>query len=301
MLNRCILLLLAGLAVSAPAQTQSNPPPPDTRPLFARINGLFGGDLPQLDRPDAIKLILRPHFGDLIHRDYMRVDTGLRWALNDQFELNTEASVFFKHGLKSGSAGNGIGDLRFGAKYIFVKWPEPDFETSVALNIDHPTGRPPIDLTDGYNHVSPTIVVQYRPPRYPRLTTFAGMGLDLMTKSRVAGTLGFNQPHDDSISTTAGGVYDAGQLKWTIAGTYATTALFDRRTNNFVYLQPGLLWYVPSRFTLHSKTQWIVGFGARATFGPDGTHLSLSSRLRAEITFRQVMDKMGLHKSPESK
>jgi hypothetical protein len=40
-----------------------------------------------------------------------------------------------------------------------------------------------------------------------------------------------------------------------------------------------------------SKTQWILVLGARVSFGPDGTEISTSSRVRAEITFRQVMEK----------
>ncbi|MDI1319648.1 MAG: hypothetical protein PSW75_05565, partial [bacterium] len=75
------------------------------------------------------------------------------------------------------------------------------------------------------------------------------MGLDFIKKSTIPGTPGFNQPHDHSVSITGGGVYDAGQIKWTFTSTYATTALIGQRTNHFLYVQPGLLWYVPRRFT----------------------------------------------------
>ena len=77
-----------------------------------------------------------------------------------------------------------------------------------------------------------------------------------------------------------------------MTGTYATTAEITRHAENFYYLQPGMLWYVPSRYTFHSKTQWIVGLSARTTWGPDGFDFGLNSRLRAEITFRQVMEKI---------
>ena len=293
MLRHLILLLALGLA-GLPGWTQTQPAPespvgPEPRHFFARINGLFSGDLPQLDPPGTMRLIFRPHFGDLTRRDYLRIDTGLRWALDEDFELNGGAAVFFNHGLGD-SAGYGVGKLRFGSKYVIEHWPRPSEETSLGLNLDLPVGHPPLDMTDGHNHVTPTIVMQHFWPRAPRLTTFAGLGLDVVSDSSVRGIFGTNQPHDDTISFTAGGVYDAGQLKWTLTGIFATSALITKNTERYFLLQPGVLWYVPRKFTFHSKTQWILGLNANTSWGPDGFDLSLGSRVRAEITFRQVMD-----------
>ena len=288
-----LLLALGFLTCSAWAQTQPDPSAPaqPAPTVLSRISGLFNGDLPQLDPPGTFKLILRPHFGDLVRRDYMRVETGLRWALTDNFELNSDASVFFTHGFGD-SAGYGIGKLRFGSKYVFENWPRSEFETSLGLNIELPVGHPPVDMTDGHYHYSPTVVVQHHSDKNPHLTTFGGAGLDLISDSHIPGTWGSNQPHDDSVSFTGGGIYDVGQLKWTLTANYATTALISNHPKQFFYLQPGVLWYVPSKFTFHSKTQWIVGLSARTTWGPDGTDFSLNARLRAEITFRQIMEKI---------
>lgn len=292
--RQAYLLSLAPLFATA-VLAQSPAPPPgggllaEARRYLPHLSDIFGGDLPELDRPNAVKLTLRPHFGDLVRRDYMRMDTGLRWAMNENFELKTAAAVFFTHGLKD-SAGYGIGRLSGGAKYIFDDLPWRDYETSVELAGEFPVGHPPLDLTDGYNHVRPGFAIQHLTESNPHLTLFGGMGLDLITTSALPGTPGRNQPRDDSLSFTGGGVYDAGQIKWTFTSTYATTALVGDRTHHFLYLQPGLLWYVPRRFTFNSKSQFIVGLGARTTFGPDGTDFSLNSRLRVEFTLRQFMD-----------
>lgn len=278
--------------VSPPETGAANPRAEPTK-LFSRINGLFNGDLPQLDLPGTYKLILRPRFGDLIRRDYMRVDTGMRWALNKKFELTSEASVFFTHGLGGSSEdGYGIGRVRVGSKYIFEHWPLRNYETSLSLNIEVPTGRPPIDMTDGNHHFAPAFVVQHNWTSRPRVTTFGGVGLDILGRSNVPGTYGTNQPHDSSFSFTSGGLYDMGQIKWTMTGTFATTAAISDNSENFFYLQPGMLWYVPKKFTFRSKAQWIVGLSARTTWGPDGFDFGTNSRLRGEITFRQVMDRI---------
>lgn len=275
---------------TSPDDSQKNTTP---MPLFSRVNGLFGGDLPQLDLPGTFKLILRPHLGDFTRRDYMRLDAGTRWALNEHFELTAQASAYFTHGLGGSSAdGYGIGRVWLGSNYVFEHWPHQDYETSVSINAEIPTGHPPIDMTDGNYHFTPTVVTQHNWASRPRLTTFGGVGLDLVGRSNIAGTYGTNNPHDHSMSFIAGAVYDVGQLKWTITGTYATTALITSHTNNFYYLQPGVLWYVPSRFTFHSKTQWILGLGVRGTWGPDGFDFGTNSRVRAEITFRQFMEKI---------
>ena len=294
MLRRLIPLLLTGLTASATlAQTQPAPnlPAASQHPTtaFSSIRGLFDIDLPELDPPGTIKLIFRPHVSDVVRRDYLRTEVGLRWALNDEFEINSEAATFLTHGFGD-PAGYGIGELHFGTKYIFPRWLRPDCEASVSLNIDLPVGRPPLDFTDGLDHYSPGMVVQHHSARNPRLTTFSGASVDLIAHSPVSGVIQPNQPRDDSISVTAGAVYEIGQIKWTLAGTYTTTALIGGASDHFFYLQPSLLWYVPKKLTFNSKTQWIVGFGAPVTWGPDGSEFKVTSRLRAEITFRQVMD-----------
>jgi hypothetical protein len=298
-LHLALAVLLATAARAAPDSVSENTRTPTAPPpILSRIGGLFTGDLPHLDPPGTMKVIVHPHFGDLVRRDYMRVETGLRWALNENFDITGEAAVYFTHGFRGSSAGYGIGKLLLGSNYDIEEWPRPRSITSFGLDIEAPVGRqPPIDMTDGHYHFAPHFIVQQESRRNPRLTVFGGMGLDLLTKSSVIGTFGVNRPHDDSVSITGGGIYDLGQFKWTFTGTYATTAGIGDRTDHFYYLQPGLLWYVPRKFTFNSKTQWIVGLKGRASWGPDGTDIGVSTRVRAEITFRQVMEKLRLRQS----
>lgn len=286
-----LLLILALPRTWAQTAPTGNSSAPDSRPIPSGIRGLFDFDLPTIDPPGTMKLILHPHLGDFVRRDYMRMEGGLRWAINDHFEIRPEATIYFTHGLGGSSAdGYGIGEVRLGSKYIFQQWPSANYETSVFLNVEIPTGHPPVDLTDGFNHYAPGFLVQHKSTRYPKLTTFSGAGLDLVSASDYAGTPVSNQPLDDSINFTAGAIYDLGQVKWTLSTTYATTAGLGDTTGHFFYVRPSLLWYVPKKYTFNSKTQWMLGLGLRASWGPDGTELSFSNRVRAEITFRQFME-----------
>lgn len=293
MARRLIPLFLLGSALasaqSAPSAKPAESETGESRPVLSRISGIFD-DLPQLDVPGTFKIILRPHFGDLTRRDYMRTETGLRWALNEKFDISAEASVYFTHGLDDNTSdGYGIGRVRLGSRYLLNDWPRTGYDTSLALTMDAPVGNPPFDMTDGQYHLTPSFIVQRKLPQYRRITAFAGLGLDLIDASDIPGRFGTNQPHEDSVNGTVGLIYDLGQLKYTFSATYATTAVIGEVTDHFCYLQPGVQWYVPRKFTFNSKTQWIASFGIRTSWGPDGTDISFRTRVRAEITFRQLM------------
>ncbi len=289
MARRLLLFALSFAALQAQTSEVDRPGGGADRPILSRITGIFD-DLPQLDLPGTFKILLRPHFGDLVRRDYMRTETGLRWALNEQFDVSAEASVFFTHGLdEDHSAGYGIGRVRLGSRYLIKAWPRSRYDTSLSLTMDAPVGRPPADMTDGQYHLTPSFILQRRSSHHPRLTTFAGLGLDLVDDSDIPGVFGTNQPHEDSFNGTVGAVYDMGQLKYTLSATYATTAWLGDDTDHFYYLQPAVQWYVPRKFTFNSKGQWIASFGIRSSWGPDGTDISFRTRVRAEITFRQLM------------
>lgn len=298
MLRSALLLALALAGPCALAQAVSPTPAPaaaENRPFYARIPGLFDFDLPDIDPPGTVKLILHPHLSDLIRRDYLRVDGGFRWAINDRFEFSPEARFYLTHGLgDTTDDGYGAGEIRLGIKYVIPQWPSRLMETSLTLAASRPLKGAPVDLTDGLNHWAPAFVTQRHLVRHPKWTLFSGAGLDLVSDSSVAGTPGRNQPTDDSMNFTFGAIYDVGQLKYTLTTTYATTAWIGEQTDHFFYLQPNILWYVPKKWMYLAKTRWIVGLGARVSWGPDGSDVSFSSRVRAEITFRQVMEKMRL-------
>lgn len=288
MFRRAFLVLTAGLIAATPAsaQTPDTPAPGQPRPIVSR---LLDGDLPQLDIPGTFKVLFRPHFGDLVRRDYMRTEAGLRWALNKHFDISGEASVYFNHGLGDTNKGYGIGRVRLGSRYLLDEWPRAGYDTSLALTMEAPVGAPPADMTDGQYHLTPSFIVQRPSVRHPKFTAFAGLGLDLIDPSDIPGRFGTNQPHEDSMNGTIGGIYDLGQLKYVVSATYATTAWLGQDTDHFVYVLPSVQWYVPRKFTFKSRTQWIVGLGLRTSWGPDGTDFSVRTRVRAEITFRQFM------------
>ncbi len=253
-----------------------------------KIDGIFNTELPKTEKKNSIKLIVHPHFGDLTSRNYIRVPTGIRWGVNDHTEVSATVEPYFAHGLKPGSPGYGIGDLQFGAKYAWHEWLKPDFDTSVGLNLFFPVGRPPIDMTNGFNRYSPFIVVGKKIAAHPGLTVFVNTGLSLLSKSSTPGQFDRNETHSNSFSITPGFVWDRYPWHYTFEASYESTALIGHDNKQFVTLRPGIAWDLPRKLTFNSKGRWLVGFGYHITFGPDGTTSGSGGKIRGEFRLSRL-------------
>jgi hypothetical protein len=281
-------LLLATFGLPAlPGLAAEDSPKPNPEE-FSRVPGVFDVDLPKTVERSRVKLLFRPHFGDLIHRDYIRLPVGARLGLNDRTEVNGEAEAFASHGLKQGGSGYGIGALRLGTKYQWAHWLKPDIHASSGLNVSTAVGRPPVTMTDGQFHISPYLTFSRRSERFPKATPFLTLGTDLLSRTRVAGSFARNQPRSDTAGGSMGFLYDQREtLKYTVVANYATTSLIGRGSHHYASLSPGLLWQLPRALTFGSRTRWIFGVGCKVGVGPDGTEFGTSAKLRGELNLRR--------------
>ena len=155
----CLLVLLVlPLTHAQDATTPSGTPAPEDQEL-RKVNGIFDTDLPKTEKKGRIRLLVHPHLGDFTRRGYVRVPVGVRVGVNDHVEFTATVEPYFQHYLRSGSSGNGIGDVEFGGKYSFVRWLKPEYAASTGINVRLPVGTPPLDMTDGYNHYAPYFVM----------------------------------------------------------------------------------------------------------------------------------------------
>lgn len=253
---------------------------------FSRVSGLFDVDLPKTVEKYNVRLLTHPHFGDFLHRSYVRVPVGVRLGLNQRTELNGEVESFLTHGLKGSGPGFGVGALRFGAKYQWAHWLKPIVDTSTGFNVAFPVGRPPVDMTDGHVHATPYVTFSRRIDAWPKATPFVSLGVDLVRSSSVPGTFGRNQPRSDTNLFSAGFLYNYSKtFTYTLVAGYNTTALIGEGSNHYFSLNPSILWQLPPWLTLGSKDRWIIGFGLKVNHGPDGWDTSTSAKLRGEFRF----------------
>lgn len=281
-------LLLALLGTTPLAAIAVEEAPKSNSEEFSRVPGLFDVDLPKTVERFRAKLLLRPHFGDLLHRNYIRLPVGARLGLNDRTEINGEAEAFASHGLKPGGPGYGIGALRLGTKYQWGHWLKPVVHTSSGVNLATPVGRPPVTMTDGQLHIGPYVTFSRRFDRIPQATPFFTVGLDLLSRTRVPGSFARNQPQSNTAGGSVGFLYDGRDtLKYTFVANYATTALIGRGSRHYASIGPGVLWQLPRALTFGSRTRWIFGVGFKAAVGPDGTEFGTSAKLRGELNLRR--------------
>lgn len=294
-----ILALFALTAARAEQPAADATAPADDKDL-RKVNGIFDTDLPKTEKKGRIRFIVHPHLGDFTRRSYVRVPLGVRWGANDHVEFSATVEPYFQHGLKSGSPGNGIGDVEFGGKYAFVHWLKPNYDASTGINIRLPVGSPPLDMTDGYNHYAPYFVISKRSPKTEGLTYFVSTTLDLMEKSSVPGTFRKNDPHSTNMIFGTGFVLDRFPYHYTLETGYQTTSLVGKDNKQFVFVRPGFAWDLPRRLTFDSHGRWLLGISVKITEGPDGTRLDSGGKIRGEFSISRWFkrDKKDTNSSP---
>jgi hypothetical protein len=290
--GRALCLGFAALLASHPLLAQEGAasaakPPPDEQAL-RKISGIFDTDLPKTERKGSIRFILHPHLGDFTRRSYVRIPLGIRWGVNDHVEFSATIEPYIQHGLKSGSPGDGLGTIQFGGKYAFRKWLKPDYDVSAGLNVRLPVDHPPIDMTDGYNHYAPYVVVSRKSPHTRGLTYFVSSTIDVMEKSSVAGTFRKNDPHSSSLLLGTGFVLDRYPYHYTLEAGYQTTSLLGRGNQQFVFVKPGFAWDLPRRFKFNSSGRWLLGFSMKFTQGPDGLRVDSGGKVRGEFNLKRL-------------
>src|ERR1700712_3757243 len=98
----CILGLTLGLP-AALARAQNGPGRADELStlgdLLDRIPNLAPFALPGFLPKDMFRIYSSPHFGDLVHKDYMRIPVGVRMKVAPELIGYTEIEGYFTHGL----------------------------------------------------------------------------------------------------------------------------------------------------------------------------------------------------------
>jgi hypothetical protein len=257
-------------------------------PALFRMPGFFEIEMPKTERRGQVTFNFQPHFRDLISKAYLRIPLEFRWGVNDHFELNSETDTYFHHGLRSGSSEYGLSAVHFGAKYAWHKWLKPVWDTSLGINTSIPVSRPPIELTDGHNHVTPYIVFGRKLDRVKGLSGYVHASVDFISKSSTPGNFGRNQPHSNSLTLSPGLVYNRKAWHYTLEVDGTTTSLVGQDHRYFLTVRPGVVWDLPKKLVFNARGRWVAGFNVTAIFGPDGNTLSTGGRFRGELNLTRL-------------
>jgi hypothetical protein len=237
-----------------------------------------------------LRLIVHPHFGDFHSRDYLRMPLGVRYGVNDRWEVTAEAETYFAHGLGKVPffEREGFSGVHAGTKYQLGANLWKGWETSVGLDWNRPVGNPPIDLTDGLQHVAPYVSFARRLEHHPDWRVFWSAGYDVVNQTGIAGKLQRNQLGESAGTLSGGVLHEHGAFTYTLEGAWATPHTRGELGRGLFTLRPGLFWVVPPRYTFGAKGRWVIGGGLRLSEGPDGFDIGVSAKLRVNFDLKRL-------------
>ena len=256
-----------------------------------RIRGVFDSALPRTEKKNSLKLIVHPHLGDLTKRDHIRTAVGVRYGLSAKWEATAEADYYFTHGLKNGSffSDHGFSTVHLGTKYNLGDPFNNGWETSVGLDWLRPVGLPPVDVTDGLQHLMPYLSLSHQLENHPAWRVFTNFRWDDVTRTSTPGTLEKNQLGDDSLALSGGFLYVRGPLTYTLEALYSTTRLTVPVNRDVYGLRPGIVWVLPQKYTFGARGKWLFGMALSFSHGPDGNDIGLSAKLRVNFDFKRLL------------
>ena len=282
----------AGGSAIAFASTLFGAEPVATKPTDdeLRIRGVFDSALPGTERKNSLRLIVHPHFGDLHQRDYLRMPLGLRYGVNERWEVTGEVEAFFAHGIGKVPffAREGFSNVHAGTKYQLGEALLKGWETAVGIDWTRPVGSPPLDLTDGLQHVAAFTSFSHRLERNRDWRVFWSVGYDDVTATSVPGQIRRNDLGDDAVSMSGGVLHERGPATYTLEATWASTRVVGRLNQDVFTVRPGVVWVLPARYTFGSKGRWLLGGGLRLSRGPDGFDAGVNAKLRVNFDFKRL-------------
>jgi hypothetical protein len=278
-----LALVLGPLGQAAPEAVNGSTSAWDITDLIDHLPDFSGLGLPGLSQNSPFRFYVQPHFGDLLHRDYLRVPVGVRFKPGKDLEFHTELEGYFTHGLGDNSAGYGFSRLRVGVKHDQIMSALHFQGVSAGVDFDTPLSRPPMELTDGHRHTLP--YVAYTKSLFPEwhLVGYTGAGVDLLSHTALPANFGKNELHSNSLNMAAGVTRDWKRIRVTLTATYQTTALMSDESHHVFAIRPDFLIPLTRHPEATDRTHLLFTVGARSVWGPDGQELGVSSSLRIEF------------------
>jgi len=276
--------LSAAVAESSPAKAPPSSSRWDLAEFIDELPDLLADRLPSFDRTGSVRLYVRPHFGDFLHRDYVRVPVGARAKINDKIESSAELQGYFTHGI-SDPAGYGLSHLKLGTKVEKILPSLNDGGISVGFNYVTPLSRPPIDLSDGHRHFQPYVAAA-RPimPAW-RLLGYASVSADFLDRTALPAHFGRNQLHTNSLMFSVGAAREWTRFRTAVTASVTTSSLLSNEHQNVYALRPEIV--MPWKGKPGARSQILLTLGGRAIHGPDGTELGLSTSVRIDFRLQR--------------
>jgi hypothetical protein len=236
--------------------------------------------LPGFDPNGSVRLYVRPHFGDFLHRDYLRVPVGGRVKVTENLESSVELQSYFSHGLRD-SVGYGLSGLQLGTKCEHLLPSLGHGGVSVGALFQTPLSRPPQGLTDGHRHLQPYVAATRPLVSRWKVLGYGSVSGDFLDRTALPAHFGRNQLHANSLTFTGGVAREFKRFQLSLTGAINTSRWTSDERKEVYSVRPEIV--VPWRPGRDSPGQVLFTVGAKAVTGPDGDELGLSGSVRLEF------------------
>ena len=287
-LGACLVALVVACPPAVLAQSDSDVPSSgawDISELLERLPSINPFDKLNVGGPVPLRFYSRPHLGDFIRRDYIRVPVGFRAHVTDHVEVNGEAESYLTHGIKD-SAGYGFSKGRVGLKYDEVISAQHPIGWSVGTDFESPLDHPPAELTDGHRHLVPYLSFSKVLSEHLKVIGYTSLSANFVSHSPLAPNFGRNQLHTNSNTLTAGVTRDYTRFRVALTGNWSSSALLSDENHHVFSFRPDIIIPLTKTPEAKSRTHLLVIFGGRAVHGPDGTELGVNGSVRIEFAVR---------------
>ncbi len=253
-----------------------------------QMDGVFNSSLPGTEKKHRLKLLFRPHFGDVHRKDHLRVPLALRYGLSDLWEISAGMEGYFSHGLGDVAwmEAAGFSNVMMSTKYRFGRRLWSYWDMGVGMDYRMPVSSPPADVSDGLRHFGYHFSFSRELTSKPGWRVFWNVGVDEVARTDRPVHLEENELGDDSMNVNGGVVWQRVNHSYTLEMSYATTRLNGTTERDLYTIRPGVIWKLPKRYTFNAKGDWFLGVSTPVAHGRDGTEFGVSAKLRISFNFK---------------
>jgi hypothetical protein len=254
------------------------------------VRGVFDTPLPNTEPKGRLRVTIRPPIGDILDRSYLRVPVEGILGLTQNWDVTGDATGYFSHGLGSESLFRqiGIASAHVGTKYRLGDITGKGWDTAIGGGYLTPVDHPPADSTDGLRHTRSFVTFARPLDRHPEIRCFSSVIADFVQKTSVSSQCQENELRDNNLRFAAGLVWDYPRVRYSLEAVYATTRLLGSTHHDVFGVYPGIIIKIPDRFTFCARGEWQAGIGAKAEFGPDGSHFGLFGKIKINFEFKRL-------------
>lgn len=214
------------------------------------VRELFFTDVVYPQGKESIKLTLFPIYSDGNKPNLFELPFNTVYGFNDSLQLRLLWSSFVVRDVENRGAVAGLGDLRPGFKYSFMKIRGSNFHAAIAFDVVFPTANVNKGLSNGFINYQPAIILAKDFPKLFNSHIVTRIGPGLVQRIKNPDNNFQKDPKAHQIIWNTGLVIPYKDLSFICEYSWVTNKWNNNGKENQMYIVPGIVWRLPKRWEL---------------------------------------------------